>query len=200
MHLYLRHLKNARTSDPGGKSNASASAENAGCSYPFCSLHFFALILLFPLALSAQKPPELSPAAPADRPVPAIEECQLRHLTRAIKPYVDTARATFPGALARYLKGLPSEHTFFVSVQLTDETKRVEQVFLVVDSIRGDRVIGRIRSQVQLVRKYRYGQPYGVPAKEIMDWLIAKPDGSEEGNFVGRFLDTYQPPAVCSSA
>ena len=26
--------------------------------------------------------------------------------------------------------------------------------------------------------------------KDILDWLIAKPDGSEEGNFIGKFLDT----------
>lgn len=26
--------------------------------------------------------------------------------------------------------------------------------------------------------------------KDIIDWLISKPDRSEEGNFVGKFLDT----------
>ena len=28
---------------------------------------------------------------------------------------------------------------------------------------------------------------------EVLDWTISKPDGTEEGNFVGKFLDTYRP-------
>jgi hypothetical protein len=30
--------------------------------------------------------------------------------------------------------------------------------------------------------------------------MIAKPDGSEEGNVVGKFLDTYRPPATCGES
>jgi hypothetical protein len=33
---------------------------------------------------------------------------------------------------------------------------------------------------------------YAFAETEVMDWLISHPDGSEEGNFVGKFLDTYQ--------
>jgi hypothetical protein len=32
-----------------------------------------------------------------------------------------------------------------------------------------------------------------VSEAELLDWLITKPDGSEEGNVVGKFLDTYRP-------
>jgi hypothetical protein len=28
--------------------------------------------------------------------------------------------------------------------------------------------------------------------------MISNPDGSEEGNEVGKFLDTYTPPAACA--
>jgi hypothetical protein len=28
---------------------------------------------------------------------------------------------------------------------------------------------------------------------EMVDWVISKPDGTEEGNVVGNFLDTYEP-------
>ena len=28
---------------------------------------------------------------------------------------------------------------------------------------------------------------------DVLDWTISKPDGTEEGNFVGKFLDTYKP-------
>jgi hypothetical protein len=37
------------------------------------------------------------------------------------------------------------------------------------------------------------GDRYATAEAELLDWLIAKPDGAEEGNVVGKFLDTYQP-------
>jgi hypothetical protein len=153
-----------------------------------------------PAGLAAQKPPELAPNAPADKPVPLIDECQLRHFNKSMQPYVDSARATWPAARARYINGLPPGNTFFVTVRLTDQEKRIEQVFVVVDSVRNSRVFGRIRSPIQLVRGFRYGQPYDLPDSDIMDWMIAKPDGSEEGNVVGKFIDTYRPPEVCKLA
>jgi uncharacterized protein YegJ (DUF2314 family) len=143
---------------------------------------------------------ELAPNAPRDKPTPAYDECQVRRWMRAMQPYVDSARATYAAAKTRYLSGLPPGHTFFVTVRLTDEDKRIEQVFLVVDSIRNDRVYGRIRSPIEVVRGYRYGQPYDVPESELYDWMVARPDGTEEGNFVGKFMDTYRPPPVCSIA
>jgi hypothetical protein len=27
----------------------------------------------------------------------------------------------------------------------------------------------------------------------LLDWLITRPDGTEEGNVVGKFIDTYRP-------
>lgn len=166
--------------------------------------HRRATQLIFILAASAipattrAQTPELAPNAPRDKPVLSYDECQVRSWLRAQQPYVDSARATYPAAKARYLNGLPPAHTFFVTVRLTDETKRIEQVFLIVDSIRNDRVYGRIRSQIGTVRGYRYGQPVDVLESELVDWMIARPDGSEEGNVVGKFMDTYQPSPVCS--
>ncbi|HEU4877839.1 MAG TPA: hypothetical protein VFT21_00210 [Gemmatimonadaceae bacterium] len=160
----------------------------------------FLVIAGFPAALEAQKTPELAPNAPPDKPVPIIDDCQMKHFTRSMQPFVDSARATWPAARARFLNGLPPGNTFFVTVRLTDQDKRVEQVFLVVDSVRNDRLFGRIRSPIQLVRGYRYGQPYDLRETEIIDWMVARPDGSEEGNVVGKFMDTYRPPEVCKLA
>ena len=36
------------------------------------------------------------------------------------------------------------------------------------------------------------GDPYTFPEGELVDWLITHPDGSEEGNVVGKFLDEWQ--------
>lgn len=169
--------------------------------FPKTARRIIAVAFVFiPAASFAQKMPELSPNAPKDKPIQAIEQCQIRHWNRAIQPYIDSARATFPAAKVRFLGGLPPRHVLYVTVRLTDEEKLIEQVFLVVDTIRNDRVFGRIASQIELVRGYKYGQPYGVAESEVMDWMIARPDGSEEGNLVGKFQETYQQPAVCSIA
>jgi hypothetical protein len=32
-----------------------------------------------------------------------------------------------------------------------------------------------------------------VQEKDVYDWTISRPDGSEDGNYVGKFLDTYHP-------
>ena len=50
---------------------------------------------------------------------------------------------------------------------------------------------GIIYSPIQVVSDYSYKQPYSFPESELVDWLITKPDGSEEGNVVGKFMDTY---------
>jgi hypothetical protein len=46
----------------------------------------------------------------------------------------------------------------------------------------------------------RCHQPFTFPAGELVDWMIARPDGSEEGNEVGKFMDTYVPPAACADS
>jgi hypothetical protein len=141
----------------------------------------------------AGQDPHLSPDAPRDQPVSARNAEQLRRLDAAIAPFVAQARATYPHAKARYLAGLPPQESFFVSVKLQDELDRQEMVFLAVDSIARDSIYGRIWNQVNVVRSYRAGDPYAVREAELLDWLITKPDGSEEGNVVGKFLDSYQP-------
>lgn len=130
----------------------------------------------------------------------STNRCQYDALSRAIAPLVAQARSTYPDAKRRFLAGLPSGQTFFVSVELRDSLSRREQVFVAVDSIAGDTVAGRIWSPVQMVRGYHYRQPYSFPESDVLDWLISRPDGSEEGNLVGKFLDTYQPPATCADS
>jgi len=108
-------------------------------------------------------------------------------------PYVAQARATYPAAKRRYLAGLPKDQSFFLTTRLRDSAGHREQVFVVVDSIRGTRVYGRIWSEVGLVQGFHLRQAYSFLEDELLDWLITKPDGTEEGNVVGKFLDTYRP-------
>ena len=147
----------------------------------------------------AQRSGELAPNAPRDRPVPSSALCQRNALYRTIAPLVAAARASYPVAKQRFAAGLPRGETFFVTAQLRDAFDRHEQVFVAVNSIVGDTIRGRIASPIQVLQGYRYGQPFAVLEAELLDWTIAKPDGSEEGNVVGKFLDTYQ-PVVCTDS
>ena len=142
-----------------------------------------------------KKSESLSPLAanaPADRPQDVTAD-QTRKFQEAIRPYVQKARETFPEARARYLKGLPPRHVFFVTARLTDSAGRWEQVFIEVKEIKNGIVLGVIASDIRLVSGFKYGDQYSLPESDLIDWTISKPDGTEEGNFVGKFLDTYKP-------
>jgi len=114
---------------------------------------------------------------------------------RQIAPYVAQAMATYPNAKQRYLAGLPAGETFFVTTILRDRNRRFEQVFILVDRISAGTVAGRIWSDIGVVDGYKRRDPITFPESDVVDWLISKPDGSEEGNFVGKYLDTLQQPA-----
>jgi hypothetical protein len=157
-------------------------------------------VAITPYAATGQRPAQVAPNAPPDNPVSAVLKCQLAAMYRAVAPYVAQARATYPAARDRFQAGLPPRHTFFVTTRLRDAQGREEQVFVAVDSVRGQTVSGRIWSQIGVVSGFRLGQPYTFADTELVDWMVARPDGSEEGNVVGKFLDTYTPPAECGNA
>jgi uncharacterized protein YegJ (DUF2314 family) len=135
---------------------------------------------------------QLAPNAPTDQPQP-ISDTQVTAFQKAIQPFVTQARATYPDAKKRFLAGLPQGQVFFVTTNLRDAEGRFEQVFIRVTSIKNGTLEGVISSQIQLLKSYSPGQHYSFAESEILDWLISKPDGSEEGNVVGKFLDTYRP-------
>jgi len=116
---------------------------------------------------------------------------------RAIIPYIEKARATYPAAKKRFLAGLPSGHVFAVMIRLqhVDKTKKeisVDDVFVRVNAIKNGKVSGRIDSTV-FIPGHKQGDLISFPESEIINWAIQRPDGSEEGNYVGKFMDHYKP-------
>ncbi len=147
-------------------------------------------ILLLSFMAMAQTP-HVAEKAPPDQPF-ASNANEIDRLQEAIKPYIEKARKSYPQAKERFQAGLPARHSFFVTTRLRDDTGRFEQVFIAVQRIEGANISGRIWSNVYGVKGYKYGDRYTFQESEIIDWLIARPDGTEEGNFVGNFLDEYQ--------
>jgi uncharacterized protein YegJ (DUF2314 family) len=144
-------------------------------------------------AAQAQDSPKLTPLAknaPADRPEKLADE---KKFDAAIKPSVEQALKTYPAAKERYLAGLPTRNVFFITTRLHDSNGRWEQVFIEVKAISEGKVKGLIANDINTVSGYRLGDSYTFPESELLDWTISKPDGTEEGNFVGKFLDTHKP-------
>jgi len=154
---------------------------------------FLAFALLLAALPAFAFAPTVSKDAPPDKSVRAESQEQLEKMHKATAPYVKQAKKTYPAAKERFLKGLPAGEAFFITTRLHDEQGHEEQVFVAVVSIEDGTVSGVISSAIYAVAGYRNGQPYTFPESELVDWLISKPDGSEEGNVVGKFLDTYQP-------
>lgn len=157
------------------------------------SLSICGVLLLAVQALSQHPTPKVNvaPNAPPDKPFDTTAE-QTRKVEEAIKPYIEKARKTYPEAMERFLRGLPPNHGFFLTTRLRDSSGRMEQVFIAVKEIKDGRVTGLIWSDIRLVSGYKSRDSYTFPESELIDWTITRPDGSEEGNFVGNFLDTYR--------
>ena len=154
-----------------------------------------AALILVALAISAARASSVlaqaSRGSTRDAPMALTSRATEDSMRAAIAPAIAEARRTYPDARRRFLAGLPPGRRFFVTTELRDSIGRHEQVFIAVDSLRSGRVFGRIANPVDLLTNYRMGQPYSLPEAELLDWMILQPDGSEEGNFVGKFLDSY---------
>ena len=117
-------------------------------------------------------------------------------MDRLAAPYVAKARATYPAAKKRFLAGLPPGYKFVVGFRFSQRDERtgkvaVEDMLVQVERIEKGRIIGRLANAPVLVCNIKYGDSLSRPEREITNWIIEHPDRSEEGNFVGKFLEKH---------
>lgn len=137
--------------------------------------------------------------APPDKPQRVRGYKQAEAFDRAIAPYVAKARATYPAAKKRFLAGLPPNSYFSVWIPLDENDKKTgeyrrEYVFVAVDKISGGKVYGRINNTLLSLKRHHKGERIEFPESRVLNWAIVRPDGSEEGNYVGNFMDHWKPP------
>jgi len=142
-------------------------------------------------ASSLPQSPKVPPKAPQDRPTEVRGKTEADEYRAAIAPYIAKGRQTYPEAKKRYLAGLPTRQVFYVVTNLHDKAGTTEQVFVAVASVRDGRVTGRIATDNLTVVGYKSGDTYSFPESDLIDWLITHPDGTEEGNVVGKFVDEW---------
>ncbi len=146
-----------------------------------------ARLLVLWLALSAAAAAQ---SPPPDRPQP-LDSASMACLHRASAPRTARAVATLPDAIRRFQAGLGPGRQFFVTVRL-HLGGREEQVFVRVREVKGDTLAGQLDSQTELLTGFRRGQRFLVLKDAVIDWTITQPDGSEEGNVLGKMMDTLQ--------
>jgi hypothetical protein len=129
---------------------------------------------------------------PPDVPIALTTKRQLAAYDKMLAPYIARARATYPAAKKRFLAGLPPGHRFSVRIPLVDRDGKREDSFIGVETIKGGNITGVIDTRLVFVTGYKTGQRMTFPESRIDNWLILRPDGTEEGNAVGKFLDTHK--------
>jgi hypothetical protein len=131
--------------------------------------------------------PTGQPEGPQPAPSPGLR----REAIGALQFRIDSARSAWPQARDRFRRGLPLAQRLLVTALLTDGLGGTEQASIAVDSVADGIIHGRVSSQVQTVVGWRRGDRYSMRESDLIDWTIVRPDGSTEGNFVGKSLEMY---------
>ncbi|MFZ0945819.1 MAG: hypothetical protein WB930_09110 [Syntrophobacteraceae bacterium] len=106
------------------------------------------------------------------------------------QPYVEEAKRTYSQAKARFRSGLPAGYTFLVTIDLHENNVN-ENAYMAVRKISDGKITAVLVTKLIRVKSYQYGMQCVFPESMVVDWTIISPDGKEEGNFVGKFLDEY---------
>jgi hypothetical protein len=148
-------------------------------------------LLATSIAASAQT--AARPKSLPDKPVHLSDQQRVAQLEQAVAPYIAKARKTYPAVKKRFLAGLPAKYIFSLTTKLWNRSHtRFEVVFVAVDRIKEGTVFGHVATHTVQPVGYRFGDAISFPESQVIDWTIVRPDGSEEGNAVGKFLDSYQ--------
>jgi hypothetical protein len=145
--------------------------------------------LLFAWPSLAQTTPVVLSAEPSTAP----GRRALASADADIADPVREARRTLPQARKRYLAGLPSGDQCLLMVRVVEG----DTLFRPVTA----RVIGWQGGAVQALLPARADSslpptgdkiPVSFPESAVLDWIIVRANGREEGNYVGRYLETAQ--------
>jgi len=115
-----------------------------------------------------------------------------KQLDAVIPAPILRARRSLPQIKQRYLLGLGSDEKLFLTARIFDKSGVFEQVFAEVQDWSRDSVIAVIANDLDAVREYQKGQTITFSEKHVLDWIVTRPDGSAEGNFVGRYIASLQ--------
>ena len=157
----------------------------------FCALTL--TILASNACLGVPHAPEsLDTTTPLDKPVRTETAAETKRLNEAIQPYIAKARAGLPEVKKRFIAGIPKDDVLMLTIRIYDPDRKYEQVFVTVQKWTDKEITGNIASELVGIKSHKMGDTISFAPDEILDWTIEKADGTEEGNFVGNFLNTFK--------
>ncbi len=145
-----------------------------------------------PFAPKTQNARKLPPPKP-DTVAKAFEADKIRlaKLDSAMWPQIEEAKVTLKEVHKRWNKSLPKGDQLFVTVRLYNEKGEFEHVLGRVDKWVPNRLFVTIASIMTTSNKFKPGMSMAFEQTIVVDWKIVHADGSEEGNYVKRFLEEY---------
>ena len=111
----------------------------------------------------------------------------------AMKQSVANARATLPLFLAERERPRPGTRDYAVKIPLGPDHPDREFIWVAIDSVRGDAVVGRL-ADVPTTPGYVEGQAITFAISEVTDWYYRDGDAIR-GNFSACAIFSLRPPA-----
>ncbi len=137
------------------------------------------------------------PAAAAQTPLvltaataPAGVRPALNREALALADPVREALRTLPQAKKKFLAGLPSGDQFLLSVRVVATDTSFRQASARVMGWHGNTVQALLLPDASTSAVPTEPLPISFPETAVVDWTLLRASGREEGNFVGRYLDT----------
>ncbi len=150
-------------------------------------LSLILMVSVFSATTNAATPESDAPPIP-DKGV-YVKDTEIAGLYKAIEPFTQKALKAYPAAKKRFEQGLPDGQYFFAVTRIRDHSGVEEQIFVSVSEIKDQTIHGYMYNKPKNVRGYRFLQAYRFPENKLIDWMITKPNGEQEGNFVGKYLE-----------
>jgi len=109
-----------------------------------------------------------------------------------LPPLVDKARQAYPDARKKFAAGLPRGDKFLIRAQVKDPAGVTDIAVVRVRTIIDGIIKGSVYTAPKKATGFAFGQACDVPEGELLDWVISKTDGTEEGDFMGHILGKVQ--------
>ncbi len=109
----------------------------------------------------------------------------------SIAARIQLAMRTLPDAKSRFIDGLPKGQSLYLTIRIAGNKGKIEQVFIKVTNWGNTTITGTLANKLCHATGYEVGQEIKFGEGDILDWTISKPDGSFEGNYIGKFVNNW---------
>ena len=107
-----------------------------------------------------------------------------------IAPCIAMTKKALPDVKKNYVGRQLQGDALYVTVRLYDPNGKKEALHLQVATWEGAAIRGKINETPRALKTYHRGQTIEVKETDVLDWTFLKPDGTEDGNLIGRQIES----------